>query len=273
MNRPSRTRTVHVADGIELIRGDCLKVMAKRQIAADHVITDPPYEEEMHKAKRSYGNIRRMRTDGYATPRPVTFESIGKTRAAIMPLIKAGCAGWFVAFCTPEGIAAWRDEIEAAGIRYKRACFWDKIDAAPQFNGQGPGYAVEPFVTAWCGPGMSSWNGGGMRNLFSHATNNSDRRNRRRSAKAEKDMHETEKPVSLMADIISKFTNPGDLILDPFMGTGATGVAAAKLGRRFMGIEKDPDYFRVAVSRIRMTVSQTDFFVSIPAPKQIRMEL
>jgi site-specific DNA-methyltransferase (adenine-specific) len=74
----------------------------------------------------------------------------------------------------------------------------------------------------------------------------------------------TQKPVKLMCELISLFTDPGDLILDPFMGSGTTGVACIKLGNRFIGVEIDEDYFEVACGRIRATVAQGDSFPQSP---------
>jgi site-specific DNA-methyltransferase (adenine-specific) len=62
--------------------------------------------------------------------------------------------------------------------------------------------------------------------------------------------HPTQKPVALMEYLIKTYTNEGDLVLDFTMGSGTTGVAARKCGRRFIGIEKDPEYFQIASSRI-----------------------
>jgi len=62
--------------------------------------------------------------------------------------------------------------------------------------------------------------------------------------------HPTEKPVDLMAWIIRSYSNPGDVVLDPTMGSGTTGVAAVQEGRRFVGIEKDARWFARAVERI-----------------------
>jgi hypothetical protein len=63
-------------------------------------------------------------------------------------------------------------------------------------------------------------------------------------------VHPYEKPLSLMERLIRIYTNPGDTVLDPFMGSGTTGVACLNLGRRFIGIEKDPEYFRIAMERM-----------------------
>jgi site-specific DNA-methyltransferase (adenine-specific) len=65
-----------------------------------------------------------------------------------------------------------------------------------------------------------------------------------------KTVHPTQKPVALMEYLIKTYTNEGDLVLDFTMGSGTTGVAARKCGRRFIGIEKDPEYFQIASSRI-----------------------
>ncbi len=63
-------------------------------------------------------------------------------------------------------------------------------------------------------------------------------------------VHPTQKPVALMEYLIRTYTNLGDLVLDNCMGSGTTGVAALRAGRRFIGIERDPDYFRICQKRI-----------------------
>lgn len=243
--------SAQLSDGVVLFRADC-RVVVPTLGSVTHVIMDPPYESHMHNAKRRGASKRRLRTDGQAALAPLTFASIDGIREAITRPLISLCKGWFIAFCTPEGVAPWRDAVEDGGARYKRACIWVKPDSAPQFNGQGPAMAAECFVTAWCGPGYSSWNGGGSRNIFTHRTNQSDRHGD----------HPAEKPISLMVEIISKFTHPGDVILDPFMGSGSTGVAAIRLGRRFIGIEQDQHFFDIATTRISDALSRPDLFAS-----------
>ncbi len=246
---------VEVGDGrAVLVRADCRTVLPLDGI--DAFILDPPYEEHMHKAKTG---ARGIRTDGHANPPPVDFPSIDGMREWVAERCKG--RGWFIGFCTPEGVARWRDALEAAGHRYKRACVWVKPDAAPQFNGQGPAMGAEMFVATWTGRGVSKWNGGGRRNVFTHMTN----------APGRDGLHPTEKPIALMMEIVELFTNPGDLICDPFMGTGATGIAALRLGRRFIGIERDLKYFRRAVERIEEAAKQGDMFV--PATKAVQLNL
>lgn len=254
--------SITIIESCTLHLGDCLALLPSIG-AVDHVVTDPPYEAHMHEAKRekkTFGAKRRIRQDGHANPPPVDFKSIDGTREIVTPLIVSACAGWSLIFCTPEGIAPWRDALEAADARYKRACFWEKPDSAPQFNGQGPAMGVEAFVAAWCGEGHSRWNGGGRRNLFRHLTNQPDRHG----------VHPTEKPVSLMMEIIELFTNPGDTICDPFMGSGTTGVACVKLGRKFIGVELDPKYYAIACQRIQAAANSPRLPLPAPVPKQMK---
>jgi site-specific DNA-methyltransferase (adenine-specific) len=246
-----------VIGNARLILGDSLDILPEIG-RADHILTDPPFEEHMHISK---AGARGLRTDGYASPRPLDFESITAIRDAITVKMSLACDGWIIAFCTPEGIAPWRDAYEAAGIKYKRACFWEKINGAPQFNGQGPAMGVECFVTGWNRTSHSEWNGGGQRNLFRHAVNNSERDG----------LHPTEKPVSLGRELVTLFSCPGELILDPFMGTGAFGLASLDMGRRFVGIERDEKYFDRACFRLERHVSQPKMFTESDL-KQAKME-
>jgi site-specific DNA-methyltransferase (adenine-specific) len=85
-------------------------------------------------------------------------------------------------------------------------------------------------------------------------------------ARTANEFHPTEKPVGLMAQFI-KWT--AGTILDPFMGSGTTGVAAIQLGRKFIGIEREPKYFDIAVQRIEQAVAQGQLFAP-EQPKQVQ---
>ena len=74
--------------------------------------------------------------------------------------------------------------------------------------------------------------------------------------------HPTEKPVELMRFWIGNSSKPGEIVLDPFMGSGTTGVAALQLGRNFIGIEKDPRWFDIACKRIEDAQRQGDLFLA-----------
>lgn len=66
--------------------------------------------------------------------------------------------------------------------------------------------------------------------------------------------HPTQKPVELLSYLISTYTNEGDVVLDPFMGSGTTGVAAQNLNRQFIGVEQDKFYYEMATARMMVNV-------------------
>jgi DNA modification methylase len=86
--------------------------------------------------------------------------------------------------------------------------------------------------------------------------------------------HPTQKPVELMKWCIQHLPEDVETIFDPFMGSGSTGVAAVKLGKRFIGIEREPKYFEIACRRIEQAYAQGDLFVAAPSakPKQLDLE-
>lgn len=90
---------------------------------------------------------------------------------------------------------------------------------------------------------------------------------------AERVGHPTQKPVAVMLWTIEQLGMP-ESILDPFMGSGTTGVACARLGRRFIGIEIEPKYFDIACRRIEQAQRQADLFVTLPPaedPADVRL--
>jgi len=85
--------------------------------------------------------------------------------------------------------------------------------------------------------------------------------------------HPTQKPIRLMHHIVKASSRPDDTILDPFMGSGTTLVACAKLGRSGIGIELDPEYFEIACRRVEEAYRQPDLFVAPPAPQPTQEDL
>lgn len=75
-------------------------------------------------------------------------------------------------------------------------------------------------------------------------------------------VHPTQKPIQVLSRLVKLATNPGDLVLDPFMGVGSSGVAALQLDRRFTGIEIDPVYFRAAEKRLEAATFAPELFMS-----------
>jgi len=120
-----------------------------------------------------------------------------------------------------------------------RTCIWDKVDGAPQFTGDRPAAGAEAIVVAHQ-PGKKEWNGGGRRNVFRYEVNG------QRGDKP----HPTTKPLPLMRELVELFTDRDELVLDPFAGSGSTGVACNQLGRRFLGWELSAEYHAIAERRL-----------------------
>lgn len=78
--------------------------------------------------------------------------------------------------------------------------------------------------------------------------------------------HPSPKPINYMMQLVERVTRDGETILDPFMGSGTTGVAAVKLGRKFIGIEIVPKYFDIACKRIQAALDAPDVFIEAPKP-------
>ena len=149
-------------------------------------------------------------------------------------------------------------KLDSAGLLV-RFGIWRKPDGAPQFTGDRPGMGWEA-VAVCHRPGRKYWNGGDSHAFWS-------------VPKAGSFGHPTEKPVPLFSAWVRDFTNAGETILDPFMGSGTTGVACVKLGRKFIGIEIEPKYFDIACKRIEAAYAQPDMFVSPPQPKAVQLNL
>jgi site-specific DNA-methyltransferase (adenine-specific) len=240
-----------LAPGIVMIQGDCLDILPKVK-SVDHVITDPPYSNALH---QDHGNHKLNRRDGGPQRKPLDFDGIDPIRDQFISQVKRINLGWLLAFCSADDVGAWKASILKHDLKYKLACIWVKPDATPQINGQQPAMAYESIITAWCGKGHSRWNGGGRRGVFAHNTNSTQRNGI---------PHPTVKPLSLMRELITLFTQEDDLILDPFAGSGTTGMAAVKHRRRFLGIEQNPGYFDLACQRITKALDEPDFFYERP---------
>ncbi|HYM98983.1 MAG TPA: site-specific DNA-methyltransferase, partial [Aestuariivirgaceae bacterium] len=81
-------------------------------------------------------------------------------------------------------------------------------------------------------------------------------------------LHPTQKPEALLNRVLIASTNPGDVVLDPFFGTGTTGVAAKRLGRHFIGIERDLSYSRAALQRLAQTARLEDDLIRVSSGKR-----
>lgn len=253
-----------------LYNGDCREILAC--IRADHCITDPPYEAEAHGAGRRLLGRTAELSDARVREieaAPLDFAAMDEElRDHVCAWAAESCSGWFLAFCQAEAVATWRAAMEQGGAKWRRAMVWIKPDSSPQLSGDRPAQGFESIASAWCGDGKSTWNGGGKRGVFTYGKHDPGQ-----GHGGGANEHPTQKPRLLMADLVSLFTNPGESIADPFMGSGTTGVAAIQLGRRFCGIETNPAHFAVACRRIEQAVNQGQLFAPVPAaPQQLGLE-
>ena len=226
-----------------LNHGDCLDPVSGLASLADRsvdvVISDPPYEAESHVKGRRIMNPRTKEIREAA----LSFEQISEEqRSGIASHAVRVSRRWILIFAQLEGVQKWRDAIEAAGGRYVRTMIWIKPNGQPQLTGDRPGVGYECIVVAHAPSTRLRWNGGGKRGFIIMPTDANFSRVER--------VHETQKPVDLMLDLVADFTDPGDLILDPFAGSGTTAIAALMLGRRFVGWERDANYHAIATRRI-----------------------
>lgn len=232
-----------------LYQSDCREVLPTLG-KVDAVITDPPYEAVTQGKWGVLAGVEYRDFDNSA----LSFEPIDAMRGAVAEQIVRACGGWAIVFCQAEGVRAWRDEFEKAEAKYKRAMVWVKPDAMPQFNGQGPSVGHEMMVAVWCGQGHSEWNGGGKPGTFVYPKNSGG-----------KHEHPTQKPLPLMVELVGLFSDVDETVLDCFAGSGTTGVACVKLGRKFIGVEIEEKYFSIACRRIEAATKEPR--LPLPEPK------
>ena len=236
-----------VIGGQTLLLGDCLEVMPLIG-KVDAVVTDPPYgATETHAAHLSKISLR----NGEPARQALGFEGITGAELVDMAVMWTKAAARWVVFTCEWKHAHLLDEV---GILV-RLGIWRKPDGAPQFTGDRPGTGWE--AVAICHrKGRKRWNGGGKHAVWTFP-------------KGAGHGHPTQKPEPFISALLSDFTDPGETILDPFMGSGTTLVACERLGRQGIGIEIDPDYFAIACKRVDEESRQPRMFVE-PAPRPVQ---
>ena len=247
-------RVERIGDAV-LYLGDCLDILPTLP-KVDAVITDPPFEAEAHTLQRRA--LGRGSEDGRRDIKDAAlpFAAITEVqRERLAAWCAENCSGWALAFCQAEAIGRWRESLESAGAKWRRAMVWIKPDGMPQFSGDRPGMGYESIAAAWCGGGKSEWNGGGKHGVFTVPKHDAGQ-----GHGGAPNEHPTTKPQRLMRELVSLFTKPPQTVLDPFMGSGTTGVACAQLGRKFIGIEIEPKYFDIACERIDNAYRQSRLF-------------
>ncbi len=155
-----------------------------------------------------------------------------------------------------KNLAKAQVSAESCGFELHTILVWDKVSALPNKYYQN----ITEFTLF-------------MRKGKAFTIFNPSSKNIHREFQRDESKHPTEKPVGLMGLYISNSTKEGDVVLDPFMGSGTTGVACVKSGRKFIGIEKDKYYFDMACQRIKNAHKQDDFFVSKPKIRESQNDI
>jgi site-specific DNA-methyltransferase (adenine-specific) len=232
-------KTETIGDAV-LHMGDCRDVLAG--LGTVHaVVTDPPYGI-------SYKTNYRKRL---ATPEMLNGDE--DAPLWFLPLAEPILAdGGAVYVCTRFDVAPeWMAAIRGCGLELKTPIVWDKTNhTAGDLEGD---YGNQTELVLFAHKGRHLLRHGRDVNLW-------------RIPRPPAGDHPTPKPVDLMARMIRNSTDHGDTVLDPFMGSGATGVAAVKQGRRFIGIEIEQKYFDMSCRRIEEAAKQSDLFVQPIAP-------
>lgn len=241
------------AGQVTLYHGDCRDVLPTLD-RVDHVITDPPYARDVY-VRLGKGTVDQAGGKGrkgvenhqYSSPsiEKLAAGAIGAVDELIEP-----CAvefarlaqRWTIVFSDAESTHRWRESLAAAGARYVRTGAWVKPDAMPQFSGDRPSVGFEPCTIVHA-PGPMRWNGGGHAAVWTYNTV--------KGGQNDRPDHPCPKPLPLMRELVTLFTDPGDLILDPFAGSGTTGVAAQLEGRRAILIECEEKWCEVTANRLR----------------------
>jgi site-specific DNA-methyltransferase (adenine-specific) len=259
------SHVLHLGDCLDPVSG--LASLADKSVA--HVLTDPAYEEEAHSRGRrqatSWNGGRGGRPPALkvkAIPYPPITE---KERAEVSVQLARVSRGWILVFCQAEALHLWRAALERGGARHVRMGVYRKLDAQPQYSGDRPGVGWEAIEIAWAGKGRCSWNGQGRVAVW-EAT-----REFRLGAGGVATTAPVDgaKPLALMERLVLDFTNAGDLICDPYSGSGTTLTACKRLGRNGIGWERERPYYEYATKRIEDAQEVRYLIERLPRPKQL----
>lgn len=236
---PLPTDRVFLADGI-----DELRRMPAKSVSA--IITDPPYSNHVHSKQTRFTRSNLRDNGGTSYTYDLGFEAISAESRidAALAFVRA-TSGWIILFTDAESVTAWKLALEYAGAIYKRTCIWVKPTYQPQLTGDRPAQGYESICCAYGSIGRSKWNGGGKAGVYYSAPQTGR-------------FHPTQKPLDLMCRLVNDFTSIGDLVVDPYAGSGTTIAACKRLARRSIGFETNPRYVDLANARIEKTECMYD---------------
>jgi site-specific DNA-methyltransferase (adenine-specific)/modification methylase len=220
-----------------LYLGDCMEILPTLG-KVDAVITDPPY------------NIGK---DAWGSTSSWSSAGVGKARMwGVRPdwdvAPSAHLLGWIISHHAIVWGANYFDNMPAT----KGWLVWDKCADMTQAQAELAWSNIAPNARVFKRSPLGVFGNGG--------------------ANDEIKVHPTQKPLGLMRWCV-EFAKDMQIILDPFMGSGTTGVAAVERGKTFVGIEREPKYFDIACKRIEQAYKQRPLFEAEPPPKPVQLGL
>ncbi len=223
---------------IKLYNDDCIKKIATMpRNGVDAIITDPPY-----KISRD-NNFKTMNRAG------IDFGEWDKDFDLVdwikycEPVLKKG--GNIVIFNSWKNMSYIVDELEKNNFEVKDLIRWKKTNPMPRNRDRR--FITDYEVAVWAVKKGGKW-------TFNRLSETYERPEIVCGVTSKKEKidggHPTQKPVEVMEWLIKRLSNENDIILDPFMGSGSTGVACKNTNRKFIGIELDKDYYNIAMKRL-----------------------
>lgn len=237
--------------GAEVVLGDCLDVM--RTLApgsVDAIVTDPPYSSGgQFRGDRMNDTTSKYVQTGTIEARP-DFAGDNRDQRAY----GYWCALWLseclriakpgspiVLFSDWRQLPTTTDTLQAGGWVWRGIAIWDKTEGARPAYGR---FRAQAEYLVWGSAGAMRSTGDVIPGVFRYPVLQADKH------------HITGKPTALMRAVLA-ITPPGGLVLDPFAGSGTTGVACVLEGRSFLGIEREATYVEIARRRIAEAQAQT----------------
>ncbi len=237
-----KDKNYYSENNITLYNGDAFEIVKefkKNNIYFDHIITDPPYNISKENNFHTMDSADRKGIDFGNWDK--SFSVISWIEQYTQLLNKNGS---IIIFCSYRYISHIVDELERCGMVVKDIIKWIKSNPMPRNINRR--YVQDTEYAIWAVNSKAKW-------IFNKPKNVPYLRAQFESSTVsgkERTAHPTQKSLKVMEDIISIHTNENDLIIDPFMGSGTTGVAAKNLNRKFIGVELDSHYFELSKKRI-----------------------
>ncbi len=221
---------------------DCLEGFKKiHDKSVDLIITDPPYgiSRELNCKNKRLGTTAKLNFN---------FGKWDKFNEEWFEIAIEKTKGWIITFCAKKDIGIYWDILEKNGFVAVDSLAWIKPDPLP-LN------AKSRFLNAWEAIVVGKKNGAYWGSNYFHNTL------KFQAPKGKERVHPTQKPVGLIKTLIELTTKKGDIVLDPFIGSGTTGVACKQLGRHFIGFEISKEFCKIARNRISTTDNRLDKFL------------